>query len=35
ELQRSQQREAGEAAPFDEPFLEPREAKKQEKQAEK
>ena len=35
ELQRSQQREAGEPAPLDEPFLEPRDAKKQEKQARK
>jgi membrane protein len=35
ELQRSQQREAGEKAPLDEPFLEPRDAKKQEKKAEK
>ena len=35
ELQRSQQREAGEEAPLDEPFLEPRDAKKQEKKAEK
>ena len=31
ELQRSQQREAGEAAPLDEPFLEPRDTTKQEK----
>jgi membrane protein len=31
ELQRSQQREAGFAAPLDEPFLEPRDASKQEK----
>ncbi len=33
ELQRSQQREAGERAPLDEPFLEPRNAKKIEKKA--
>ena len=33
ELQRSQQREAGEAAPLDEPFLEPRDASKLEKKA--
>ncbi len=32
ELQRSQQREAGHPAPLDEPFLEPRDATKQEKQ---
>lgn len=31
ELQRSQQREAGRPAPMDEPFLEPRDASKQEK----
>lgn len=31
ELQRSQQREAGEPAPLDEPFLEPRDTRKQEK----
>ncbi len=31
ELQRSQQREAGESAPLDEPFLEPRDTKKLEK----
>jgi len=35
ELQRSQQREAGERAPLDEPFLEPRSAKKLEKKDEK
>ncbi len=35
ELQRSQQREAGQAAPMDEPFLEPRDASKQEKKAAK
>ncbi|MGI9082042.1 MAG: YihY/virulence factor BrkB family protein [Thermoleophilaceae bacterium] len=35
ELQRSQQREAGERAPLDEPFLEPRNAKKIEKKAER
>ncbi len=35
ELQRSQQRKAGERAPLDEPFLEPRDAKKQEKKAQK
>ena len=35
ELQRSQQREAGEAAPLDEPFLEPRDTSKLEKKAEK
>ena len=33
ELQRSQQREAGEAAPLDEPFLEPRDASKLETKA--
>src|SRR5215211_1177360 len=33
ELQRSQQREAGEAAPLDEPFLEPRDTKKLDKKA--
>ncbi len=33
ELQRSQQREAGEAAPLDEPFLEPRDTTKLEKKA--
>lgn len=33
ELQRSQQREAGEKAPLDEPFLEPRDAAKIEKKA--
>ena len=33
ELQRSQQREAGEAAPLDEPFLEPRDTSKLEKKA--
>jgi membrane protein len=33
ELQRSQQREAGEKAPLDEPFLEPRDASKIEKKA--
>ncbi len=35
ELQRSQQREAGQAAPLDEPFLEPRDTSKLEKKAEK
>jgi len=35
ELQRSQQREAGEHAPLDEPFLEPRDTSKLEKKAEK
>lgn len=35
ELQRSQQRQAGRPAPLDEPFLEPRDASKQEKEAEK
>jgi membrane protein len=35
ELQRSQQREAGERAPLDEPFLEPRDTQKLEKKAEK
>jgi membrane protein len=35
ELQRSQQREAGQKAPLDEPFLEPRDAKKQEKKERK
>ena len=35
ELQRSQQREAGERAPLDEPFLEPRDTSKLEKKAEK
>ncbi len=35
ELQRSQQREAGEAAPLDKPFLEPRDAAKLEKQEKK
>jgi len=35
ELQRSQQREAGERAPLDEPFLEPRDASKLEKQESK
>lgn len=35
ELQRSQQIEAGEPAPFDEPFLEPRDASTLEKKAEK
>ena len=35
ELQRSQQREAGERAPLDEPFLEPRDASKLEKKEEK
>jgi membrane protein len=35
ELQRSQQREAGEPAPLDEPFLEPRDTSKLEKKAEK
>ena len=35
ELQRSQQREAGEKAPLDEPFLEPRDASKQEKKEKK
>ena len=35
ELQRSQQREAGERAPLDEPFLEPRDTKKLDKKAEK
>jgi len=35
ELQRSQQREAGEAAPLDEPFLEPRDTSKLDKKAEK
>jgi len=35
ELQRSQQREAGQRAPLDEPFLEPRDAKKLEKKEEK
>ena len=33
ELQRSQQRAAGRSAPLDEPFLEPRDASKQEKKA--
>jgi membrane protein len=35
ELQRSQQRDAGESAPLDEPFLEPRDTSKLEKKAEK
>jgi len=35
ELQRSQQREAGEKAPLDEPFLEPRDTSKLEKKEEK
>ena len=35
ELQRSQQREAGQDAPLDEPFLEPRDARKQEKMEKK
>ncbi|MCA1680036.1 MAG: YihY/virulence factor BrkB family protein [Actinobacteria bacterium] len=35
ELQRSQQREAGEKAPLDEPFLEPRDATKLEKKENK
>ena len=35
ELQRSQQREAGERAPLDEPFLEPRDTSKLEKKEEK
>ena len=35
ELQRSQQRKAGEPAPLDEPFLEPRDTKKLDKKAEK
>jgi membrane protein len=35
ELQRSQQREAGHGAPLDEPFLEPRDASKLEKKAQK
>jgi len=35
ELQRSQQREAGQAAPFDKPFLEPRDASKLEKKENK
>jgi membrane protein len=35
ELQRSQQREAGERAPLDEPFLEPRDTKKLEKKEDK
>ena len=35
ELQRSQQREAGEPAPLDEPFLEPRDTSKLEKKADK
>ncbi len=35
ELQRSQQREAGNAAPIDEPFLEPRDASKLEKKEKK
>ena len=35
ELQRSQQREAGEPAPLDEPFLEPRDTSKLEKKASK
>ncbi len=35
ELQRSQQREAGRPAPLDEPFLEPRDASKQEKAEQK
>jgi membrane protein len=35
ELQRSQQREAGEPAPLDEPFLEPRDTSKLEKKAQK
>ena len=35
ELQRSQQREAGEPAPLDEPFLEPRDTSKLEKKAKK
>lgn len=35
ELQRSQQREAGERAPLDEPFLEPRDTSKLEKYEEK
>ena len=35
ELQRSQQREAGEPAPLDEPFLEPRDTTKLEKKADK
>ena len=35
ELQRTQQREAGERAPLDEPFLEPRDTKKLDKKAEK
>jgi len=35
ELQRSQQREAGERAPLDEPFLEPRDTTKLQKKAEK
>jgi membrane protein len=35
ELQRSQQREAGERAPLDEPFLEPRDTSKLEKKADK
>jgi membrane protein len=35
ELQRSQQREAGQAAPLDEPFLEPRDTSKLEKKADK
>jgi membrane protein len=35
ELQRSQQREAGESAPLDEPFLEPRDSSKLEKKEEK
>ena len=35
ELQRSQQREAGEPAPLDEPFLEPRDTTKLDKKAAK
>ena len=35
ELQRSQQREAGEHAPIDEPFLEPRDTTKLDKRADK
>ncbi|MDQ3644470.1 MAG: YihY/virulence factor BrkB family protein [Actinomycetota bacterium] len=35
ELQRSQQREAGQSAPLDEPFLEPRDTSKLEKKAKK
>jgi len=35
ELQRSQQREGGQRAPLDEPFLEPRDTSKLEKKAAK